>query len=117
MKKRQELERVYHRFNDVTVPDPKFNPMQNKAVIEQTMREAEAYHKKVGQALDEALGERIDAVASYGVYRFNKGQMSPETYFGKNFYRKYVGEKLLSKLKVAQSVNKLRRNPKNFVLL
>ena len=119
MKKSQELKRIYARYNDVSVPDENFNVARNKAIIEETIREATAFHAKAGKVLDDQMGERIEAVAAYGCYRFSKGTKSPEDYFGKKLFSRFVGERIMSKVKVMETVNKLNGNDKfkNCVLL
>lgn len=117
--KRPELAKLYHNYNNVSVPDKDFNPARNKAVIEETIREAEKYHKTVHQLLDDSMGERIEAVSSYGAYRFNGGEKSHKDYFGRRLMTRFMGEKLLSKLRVMDTVNKLNNNKrfKNAILL
>ena len=77
MQNRRELEKLYQNYNNASHPDANFNPARNKAVIEETIREATKYHQKVHGVLDEALGERIDAFSHYATYRFNKGTKKP----------------------------------------
>lgn len=112
MKKHLELFR--HKFNEykrnLHVPDPDFNPARNKAIIEQTEKEADAYHKSIGKAYDEALGERFEVVAHYGNARLNRGSTkSIKEYLGDKLYTQLVGERLLEKIRVAKTVDRLGR--------
>ena len=92
--------------------NPSYNPRRSQAIIAETIKETTAYFKKNAVLLDDNIKERIEAVSAYGCYRFNRGQMTPETYFGKAFWNKFVGEKILSKIRVAKTVNKLNGNDK-----
>ncbi len=112
MMKRRDLEKVYAKYNDLSVPDPNFNPARNKAVVAETIKEAETYHKNVHSVIDDNLGERIEAVAAYGCYRLNRGFKNPKDYFGKKLYEKFIGEKLLQKLRIMDTVNRLNGNSK-----
>lgn len=94
------------------VANPKdFNPDRNKAIIEETIKETTEFFKKLNE-LDEGGRERMDMVGSYGRYRFNQGDKSFESYVGKEAYRKLMGEKILNKVKMMDSVNKLQGNDK-----
>ena len=93
-------------------PDNSFNPERNKAVIAETIRETEAFFKKSYDFIDQELGERMEAVASYGCYRFNKGDKTPEDYFGKKIMAHLVGEKICEKLRSMEAVNRLNGNSK-----
>lgn len=118
MQNRRELEKIYHNYNDISRPDADFNPARNKAVIEETIRKATAYHKSVHEALDESMGERIEAVAQYGIYRLGRGgTKNPDDYFGRKWMSKFAGEHLISKLKAVHSAEKLRGKSKNLILL
>lgn len=110
MQNRRELEKLYQNYNNASHPDANFNPARNKAVIEETIREATKYHQKVHGVLDEALGERIDAFSHYATYRFNKGTKSHRDYFGKKLMDAYTGERLLSKLRTMKAADKLGKS-------
>lgn len=114
MQKRRELEKIYHGYNDLSHPDADFNPARNKAVVEETIREATKYHQTVGGLIDEALGERIDAVSTYFTYRLNRGTMAPKDYFGKQLMKKYTGERLMSKLRALKAAEKLGKKTERF---
>jgi len=96
----------------VATPDASFSPDKNKAIIEETIREADTFHKTSGLAIESALGERIEAVSAYACYRFNRGFKNIKGYLGDKLYEKMVGEKILSKIRVADTVNRLNGNHK-----
>jgi hypothetical protein len=93
-------------------PDLTFNPARNKAVIEETMKEADTFHKTAGLAMEDALGERIEAVSAYACYRFNRGTKTIKQYLGDKVYNAFIGEKIMSKIRVADTVNRLNGNTK-----
>lgn len=93
-------------------PDPDFSPEHNKAIVDETIKDAENYYKMLHAGNDEDLGNRIDILSSYGRYRFNKGTKQIQDYLGREMYEKIVGEKLMEKLRVAQATNKLFRTNK-----
>lgn len=103
----------------VEKPDASFSPARNKAVIQETIDSSERYFKKLHTLLDDQLGERIEAVSAYGCYRFNKGEKSVKDYLGKRIYTELVGERIIEKLKVMETVNRLNNNVKfkNSILL
>ncbi len=104
----------YHKV--VAKPDPNFSPARNKAIINETIKDTEAYFAKLGKVINDELGNRIDIFSSYGVYRFNKGDKNFDKYAGKRLVSQLIGEKILSKIRVAEEANKLgARN--NFITL
>jgi len=100
----------YHLINQH--PDPDFSPERNKAIVNETIKETEAFFNKEGKVLDDSTKERYDILSSYGVYRFNRGTKDFISYFGRDNYNKLIGEKILSKVRIAETVNKLNGNTK-----
>jgi hypothetical protein len=100
-------------------PDRSFNPARNKAIIDQTIKDTETYFKDINGLFNDSIHDRIEAVSAYGAYRFNRGDKSIKDYLGKKLYENLIGEKILSKLRVMESVNKLNNNKKykNTILL
>ena len=115
---RRDLEKVYARFNDISVPDANFNATKAKAIIAKTIEDATKFHNSVPD-IDNGLKERVDVVSSYGCYRFNRGFKPIEKYLGRKYYEQLIGEELLEKVRVMDTVNKLNGNDKfkDFVLL
>ncbi len=100
--------------------NPKYNFAKARALVEETMKETDEFFKKNSVLLDDDIKDRIDAVATYGCYRLSgRGTKSPEDYFGRKFWTRYVGEKILSKVRVMKTVNKLQNNDKykDFIVL
>ena len=91
-------------------PDSSFSPERNKAIIQETIKETEAYFKGIGKAINDNLGNRIEIFSTYATYRFNKGQKGFKDYVGKRLHSELIGEKILEKIKIAQSANKLGGN-------
>lgn len=108
--------RDYH----YVVRDPvDFNPARNKAIVEETIKEATKYHMNEGRVIENSLGERVEAVSAYACYRFNRGDKGIKDYLGDKLYTRLVGEKILEKIRVAETVNRLNGNNrfKNSILL
>lgn len=101
----------------VSNPDPSFSPRKNQAVIQETIKETEEFFKGQGKVLSDNILNRIDILNSYGRYRFNKGVKSFEEYAGRHLIQELIGEKILSKVRVMDSVNKLQNNRKGSILL
>ncbi len=93
-------------------PNSSFSPSKNKAIINETIKETERFFEEIANEIDEELGNRIDILASYGTYRFNRGQKSFEDYAGKKIVGEMVGEKILSRIRVMDSVNRVNGNDK-----
>jgi len=89
-----------------------FNPDRNKAVIQETIRETERYFAKLQDVFDDNLGERIEAVAAYGCYRFNRGDKTVDQYLGKKIMSQLIGEKILEKVRSMKAAEKLSGNTK-----
>lgn len=101
----------YHLINQN--PDPDFSPERNKAVIEDSIRKTNKFFSEEGRAMQEATKERIDILASYGTYRFNRGTKDFISYFGRDKYHELVGEKIMSKVRIADTVNRLNGNTRH----
>jgi len=102
------------------IKDPvNFSAERNRAIIDETIRETERKHRKMHEAIDAGLQERIEAVSYYGAYRFNKGSKSIKEYLGPKKWQEMVGEHLLEKIRVMKASNKLAGNDKfeNSILL
>jgi hypothetical protein len=92
-------------------PDPDFSPERNKALVEETIREADAYHKSYALVLGESWEEKKDVLSSYARYTIGRGgAQNLKNYVGKREYEILVGEKVLSKLRIAQTTTRLSGN-------
>ncbi len=92
--------------------DPGFSPEKNRKVIVETMLETAKYFDMLSQKEDTEMMNRIDILSTYARYRFNVGTKNIKKYLGDKQYNAIVGEKILSKLRVAESVNRLAGNTK-----
>lgn len=106
---RSGLDPADYRFINPN-PDPDFSLERNKAVINQTVKDTEKFFKTQVEAIDESLGNRIDILSTYGRYVFNKGYKDIKHYLGEKQYNALIGEKILSKLRIAETVNRLNGN-------
>jgi hypothetical protein len=94
-------------------PDKDFSPERNRAIVEQTIRDTEKYFNVYNRANDKDLDNRIDIVSSYAVRRLSGGYTKDiKGYLGKEQYNAIIGEKLLSKLRVAKATNTLIKSDK-----
>lgn len=98
----------YHLIKEK--PDPDFSPERNKAIIEDSIRKTDKFFATEGRVMQELTKERLDILSSYAVYRFNRGTKTFLDYYGKEAYHKLVGEKIMSKVRVAETVNRLNGN-------
>ncbi len=107
-----------YRFR-VETPDSSFSPERNKALVQETLKEAEKFFKDISTALDAEAYNRMDMFGSYGVYRFNRGTKSFKEYLGHDLYKTLIGEKIMEKVRMMDTVNKLNGNTKykNFIQL
>lgn len=90
----------------VEVPDPTFSPARNKAIIQETIKETEKYFRDLSKP-SEDMKERIDIFATYGTYRFNKGQKNIRDYLGKQLHSRMIGESILEKVRILEATDKL----------
>jgi hypothetical protein len=100
----------------VAQPDASFSPQRNKQIVLETMQETDKFFRDMREAVDDNLGNRIDILSSYGRYRFNRGTKSFEEYAGRELATRLIGEKILSKVKIFDSVNKIKSKTKPILL-
>lgn len=106
---RSGLDPVDYRFIN-TNPDPDFSPERNQAIINQTVKDTEKFFETQVKAMDDAMEERIDILSSFALHNFNKDSKSIKKYLGKKQYEALIGEKIMSKIRVAETVNRLNGN-------
>lgn len=79
-------------------PEVGFSPNRNKAVIEESIRKAEAMRLRKGKDYIEQIRERSDAVVSY-LKRVSMGmEKSVEAYFGRSELARLRGEKIVQEM-------------------
>lgn len=93
-------------------PDEGFSPERNKEVIETSIKEYERERARRQSEYMDKMGEVLDAVSDYAIYRLNKGTKTPDDYFGRQVMTRLAGERILDKLRYAHSAGE-----KKFVLL
>lgn len=96
----------------VAKPDPSFSPQRNKAIIQETINKTDKFFAGIGKVINDNLAERIDMLTYYGTYRMNKGTKSFKEYVGGKAYSQLIGERILSKVRVMDSVNRMNGNNK-----
>lgn len=95
----------YHLL--VEKPDSTFSAKRNYAVIQGTIDKYRKMRFGINPKVTKAAEDRADILASYGIYRFNKGTKSFDDYMGQGWEKKVYSEKLLRKIKVMDSIRKL----------
>jgi hypothetical protein len=93
----------------VAKPDASFSPQRNKAIVDETIAETTKFFQETGRILNDQDKLRVSVLSSYGQYRFNRGTKTFKDYVGKNLYKELIGERVLSKARIADTVNKLKR--------
>jgi len=92
-------------------PAPDFSPERNQALIDETIRESDKFHNDYRLALGDSWEERKNILAHYAKYTIGQGhQKSIKDYIGKKAYETLIGERILSKVRVADSINRLNGN-------
>ena len=92
-------------------PDPDFSPERNQAIIEETMRETDKFLNDWQHIINEDGMNRLDILKSFAMYKIGKGGgKSIEQYLGRKQYESLLGEKILSKVRVMATTNRLNGN-------
>lgn len=98
----------------LSTPDESFSPERNQAIINETISETTKFFEELNKEFNENIAERTDILSSYAGYRFGQGTKSFKDYAGKKLHSRLIGEKLLAKVKVMESVNRLNGNTGKF---
>lgn len=100
-------------------PGKDFSPERNKAIVEETIQEATKYLQTLQNIKDDGLGERIDIMSDYAMYKFGdkQGSQNLRQYLGKDLHDKLIGERILEKVRIADSVNRIQGNRKHSILI
>lgn len=107
---RSGLEQKDYRL--IRAADPDFSPERNAKLIQETIEEATKYHNDWSNVLGELGKERMDILSSYAIYTLSKGKSKNlKDYLGKETYDAILGEKVMSKVRVAQTSNTLGGKP------
>ena len=94
-------------------PDSSFSPQRNKAIINETIQETTKYFRDLEEKIDDDMRNRIDILSSYATYRLSgTGTKSFKDYVGKELRSRLIGEKILSKIKVLESADRLKGRTK-----
>lgn len=90
-------------------PDPNFSPARNIAIVKETIKETEKFFADLHK-IDPEMQNRIDIVSSYGVRRLSgQTQKSFRDYVGKELFNQLIGEKIMAKVRIADTVAKLNK--------
>jgi hypothetical protein len=97
-----------NRQRYVEKPDRNFSAQRNYQIIQETINDNEKWQLAADRKLERKVGNTADMLASYGMYRLGRGGTKKvEDYLGKDLMAKIYGEKLMSKLRVMDSIRKL----------
>lgn len=91
----------------IAKPDPNFSPARNKAIIEETIKDTEKFFNSMAVKVIDEINNRADILATYGVYRFNRGEKTFKDYVGKQMFQNLIGEKILDRVRLLEESNKL----------
>jgi hypothetical protein len=109
----------YKYINDQ--PDPNFSPRRNKAIMQECIEETDKYFATL-KKLDDDVLNRIDIVSQYGARRLGGHTHKKfKDYVGRELFNQLVGEQIMQKVRIADTVNKLNKangntKYKNFIL-
>lgn len=94
--------------------DPSFNAKRNQAVLDEVLRKADILHYAFSAKAHKDAGNRADMLSSYGVYRLSSGGTKKfDDYMGKGRMKQIYGEKILEKIRVMESIEKLNQKKGN----
>lgn len=97
----------------VQKPDPSFSPQRNAAIIQEVHDDTRKYFASLNKKFQDGFDERIDVLATFADYKFNRGGgKNFEQYAGRELRRRLVGERLLEKVRVLSTVDKLQGRTK-----
>ncbi len=88
-------------------PDPNFSPKRNQMVIDEVIRSGEMYDKALRVAQRKDTEDRIDILSSYARHSLGSGTKKLEDFVGREWMKKIYGEKIIQKLRIAESVKRL----------
>jgi acetylornithine/succinyldiaminopimelate/putrescine aminotransferase len=92
-------------------PDPDFSPERNKAIVAETIKETDKFLADIGKIKDEKGRNILDILSHYAVNTIGKGKsQSIKQYLGRKQYEALIGEKILSKVRTMDTINRLNGN-------
>lgn len=92
----------------VAKPDPSFSPQRNLAIIKEVHEDTKKFFASLTKKYQDGLDDRTDVLNSFALYKFNKGgDKTFNQYIGKDLRRRLVGERLLEKVRVLSTIDKL----------
>lgn len=92
-------------------PDPDFSPERNMAVVKEVQEETDVFLRDLHKVMAESSKDRLDILSHYARYTIGEGKTKNlRDYLGKQQYEALVGEKVLSKVRVAETMNRLNGN-------
>lgn len=94
----------------VEKPDPNFSPERNYAVIKGVITDYEQMRYTINPIVVKSAGDRADILASFAKYKLDiGGGKQIEEWLGKERMAEIYGEKLMSKIRIMETVKRLNR--------
>lgn len=90
-------------------PDKAFSPEKNYQVIKEVIEDGTKVAIDMWKARQKEIGDRVDILSTYGKYALNGGEKKFEDYMGREWMKQIYGEKILEKLRIADSIKRLNR--------
>lgn len=97
----------------VEEPDKDFNPERNYKIIEQVIQEGIKVSETLKAAQRKETEQRADILATYARHALGGGQKTLKQFVGSTWMNKLYGEKLLDKIRIMDSIERLNKENGN----
>lgn len=95
-------------------PDADFSPARNKAIVEKLIADTDKFFNSLEKELQVDKDNRVDVLSSFAQYTFSKGgHKTLEQYLGKRKMAEIYGQRIVEKLRILDSIQKLNRQNGN----
>lgn len=107
-----QIDKADRRFI-VDKPDRNFNPKRNYAVINEVIQDGVKLHEVMKASYRKDTEDRVDILSAYARHALGGGEKKLEEYVGRDWMKKIYGEKILEKLRVADTIRKVNLSKGN----
>lgn len=91
-------------------PDVNFSRKRNYAIINEVLAENDKMQRSIDPKVIENAGVAADILSSFAKYKLDRdGGKQLEQWLGRENLARYYGDKLMSKIRIMESVAKLNR--------
>ena len=94
-------------YKYIVKPDSNFSVARNQAVIKDVIESGERFAKLLKDVQRKDTEDRIDILSTYARHSLGGGEKTLEQYVGKSWMKQIYGEKILEKLRIAESIKRL----------